>query len=43
LIASIVLGTLLNAVSGTIYPSIYVELRQWKEGTSVEALEQVFA
>jgi hypothetical protein len=43
MIVSIVLGTLLNAVSGTIYPSIYVELRQWKEGTSVEALEQVFA
>jgi hypothetical protein len=43
MVVSIVLGTLLNAVSGTIYPSIYVELRQWKEGTSVEALEQVFA
>lgn len=37
------LSTLLNAAWGTVQPSIYVELRQWKEGTSVEALEEVFA
>ncbi|MFL6729234.1 MAG: YciC family protein [Sphingomicrobium sp.] len=43
LIGSVVAGTLLNAAWGTIQPSLYVELRQWKEGTSVEALEQVFA
>jgi hypothetical protein len=43
LIGSAVLGTISNAVWGTIQPSLYVELRQWKEGTSVEALEQVFA
>ncbi|HEU5483115.1 MAG TPA: hypothetical protein VFU80_08505 [Sphingomicrobium sp.] len=42
-IGSIVLGTLMNAATGTIQPSLYVELRQWKEGTSVENLEQIFA
>ena len=43
LLGSVVLGTLLNAAWGTIQPALYVELRQWKEGTSVEALEDVFA
>jgi len=43
LIGSVVAGTLLNAAWGTIQPALYVELRQWKEGTSVEALEAVFA
>lgn len=43
LIGSVVLGTLYNAVWGTIQPSLYVELRHWKEGDSSEVLEQVFA
>lgn len=43
LLGSAILSTLLNAAWGTVQPSIYVELRQWKEGTSVEALEEVFA
>ena len=43
LIGTVIAGTLLNAAWGTIQPSLYVELRQWKEGTSVEALEEVFA
>ncbi|HEX6741351.1 MAG TPA: hypothetical protein VF079_06100 [Sphingomicrobium sp.] len=42
-LGSVIGGTLLNAAWGTIQPALYVELRQWKEGTSVEALEQVFA
>ena len=43
LIGSIVLGTIFNTLWGTIQPSLYVELRQWKEGDSVENLEQIFA
>ena len=43
LLGSVIGGTLLNAAWGTIQPALYVELRQWKEGTSVEALEEVFA
>jgi uncharacterized membrane protein len=43
LIASVVLSTILNTAWGTIQPSLYVELRQWKEGTDVQSLQQVFA
>jgi len=42
-IGSAILGTLFNTAWGTIQPALYVELRQWKEGTGVEALEDVFA
>jgi len=42
-IGGVILNTLFNAAWGTVQPSLYVELRQWKEGTSVEALEDVFA
>jgi hypothetical protein len=41
LLGSIIIGTVFNALWGTIQPSLYVELRQSKEG--VENLEQVFA
>jgi hypothetical protein len=37
------LQTIALAFWGTIQPSVYVELRDWKEGGSAEALEQVFA
>lgn len=43
LIGSMILGTIFNAAWGTIQPSLYVELRQWKEGGSLENLEEVFA
>ena len=43
IIAGIVLGTILNTAWGTIQPSLYVELHQWKEGTDVQSLRQVFA
>jgi flagellar biosynthesis protein FlhB len=43
LIGSIVLGTVLNAAAGTMWPSLYVELRQIKEGGSLENLHEVFA
>jgi len=43
LIGTAILGTIVNAVWGTLQPSLYVELRQWKEGSDLENLEQVFA
>jgi hypothetical protein len=43
IIGSIIVGTLFNTLWGTIQPSLYVELRQWKEGDSVDNLAQVFA
>lgn len=36
-------GTVLNLVWAAVQASLYVELKQWKEGGSVESLEQVFA
>jgi hypothetical protein len=43
MIGGMILGTLFNAAWGTIQPALYVELRRWKEGDSVEALRDVFA
>lgn len=43
LIGSAVMATLLNLIWGTIQPALYIELRQAKEGGSLENLEQVFA
>jgi flagellar biosynthesis protein FlhB len=43
LIGSIILGTAFNTAAGALWPSLYVELRHAKEGTSIESLEQVFA
>jgi hypothetical protein len=43
LIGSVVLGTIFNVLWGTIQPSLYMELRQAKEGGSLENLEEVFA
>ena len=43
LLGSIIVGTISNVLWGTIQPSLYVELRQWKEGTSAEKLAEVFA
>ena len=43
IIGSAILGTIFNTIWGTIQPSLYVELRQWKEGTGVENLEEIFA
>jgi hypothetical protein len=43
LIGSIILGTIFNVLWGAIQPSLYVELREAKEGTSMGNLEQVFA
>jgi hypothetical protein len=42
LIGSLIVSTIFNTLWGTVQPSLYVELRQWKEGGSLENLEQVF-
>lgn len=42
IIGSMIVGTISNMLWGTIQPSLYVELRQAKEGTSIESLAQVF-
>jgi hypothetical protein len=43
LLGSVIIGTISNVLWGTIQPSLYVELRQAKEGDSMQSLEQVFA
>lgn len=43
IISNIVSAMVLNLLWGTIQPSLYIELRQAKEGDSVGNLEQVFA
>jgi len=43
LVGSVIVGTIFNMLWGTIQPSLYVELRQWKEGHDVDNLERVFA
>lgn len=43
ILGSLIVTTLGNVLWGTIQPSLYVELRHVKEGTSLENLEQVFA
>jgi hypothetical protein len=43
LLGSVIIGTISNVLWGTVQPSLYVELRQAKEGTSAEHLAEVFA
>lgn len=43
IIGSVVVGTIFNMLWGTIQSSLYVELRQAKEGGSIDNLEEVFA
>ena len=43
MIGTIFVSTIFNMLWGTIQPSLYVELRQAKEGGSLENLEEVFA
>lgn len=43
MVMSVITGTLFNAVWGTLAPSMYVDLRQRKDGGSAEDLEEVFA
>ena len=43
IIGSMIVGTIFNMLWGTIQPSLYVELRQWKERDSAQNLADVFA
>jgi len=43
IVGSVVVGTLGNALWSTVQASLYVELRNWKDGPQTENLEQVFA
>lgn len=38
-----VVGTVINVFWGTVQASLYVELREWKEGGTASHLEQVFS
>jgi hypothetical protein len=42
LIGGLIVSTVFNTLWGTVQPSLYVELRQWKEGGTLENLEEVF-
>ena len=37
------LGTITTIVSGSVFASLYVELRTWKEGAPTDALAEIFA
>jgi hypothetical protein len=43
IIFSLVLTTLISAIWGTVQTSLYISLRNWKEGPQTEALAEVFA
>lgn len=43
LLVSVVVSTLLTAIIATIQTSLYVELRDWKDGPATEALTEIFA
>lgn len=43
LTASALLGTLFNLLWSTVQASLYVELRDWKDGPATQRLEQIFA
>jgi hypothetical protein len=43
LLVSVVVSTLLTAIIATIQTSLYIELRDWKDGPATEALTEIFA
>lgn len=43
LLVSLVLTTLVTAIVTTIQTSLYIELRDWKDGPATEALTEIFA
>lgn len=43
LIGSALAGTILTAIVATIQTSLYIELRDWKDGPATEALTEIFA
>ena len=42
-VANVLVGTLINLLWATVQASLYVELRNWKDGPGTENLEQIFA
>lgn len=42
-VGSVIIGTIFNTLWGTVQSSLYIELRQWKEGDSAHNLAEVFA
>jgi uncharacterized membrane protein YeaQ/YmgE (transglycosylase-associated protein family) len=43
IVTGVITSLILNLLWGTIQPALYIELREAKEGGSIEHLEQVFA
>jgi hypothetical protein len=43
IVVQAILGTIMRLFSGPIHASIYVELRNWKEGAPTDALVKIFA
>lgn len=43
IIVSLIVGTLINLFWGMVLASLYVELRDWKDGPATQSLEQIFA
>lgn len=43
MIGSVIAGTLMSAFMGTVQTSLYIALRDWKDGPQVEALGDIFA
>jgi uncharacterized membrane protein len=43
LAVSAVISTILTAIVSTIQTSLYIELRDWKDGPATEALTEIFA
>lgn len=42
MLAELLITTIVTAVSAAVYTSIYVELRNWKDGTPQDALAEIF-
>lgn len=42
-VGTLLMATINTTIYGTLWPSLYVELRQWKEGTSADQLAEVFS
>ena len=43
IVTSIISGTIVNMVWSTMQTSLYIELRNWKEGLPEQTLEEIFA
>jgi hypothetical protein len=43
ILVAVISSTIVNTVWSTVQTSLYVELRNWKEGLPEQALEDIFA